>query len=96
MLLTFFAVNHSAMSLGINASHETPDDVFRPATLTSLNCLPRNVIVLSMGNTAVLPSYLKHKQVMLLKCFMKTSIKFCLLVFFFIFGATRCKARHRC
>ena len=24
MLLTFFAVNHSAMNLGVNASHETP------------------------------------------------------------------------
>ena len=28
MLLTSFAVNHSAMSLGVNASHETPDDAF--------------------------------------------------------------------
>ena len=35
MLLTFFAVNHSAMSLGVNASHETPDDAFCPATLIS-------------------------------------------------------------
>ena len=25
MLLTCFAVNHSDMSLGVNASHETPD-----------------------------------------------------------------------
>ena len=35
MLLTVFAVNHSAMSLDVNASHETPDDAFRPATLMS-------------------------------------------------------------
>ena len=82
MLLTFFAVNHSAMNLGVNASHETPDDAFRPATLMSRNCLPRNVKYSSMGNKAVLPSYLKHKPVMLLKCFLKTSIKFCLVLCF--------------
>ena len=34
-ILTFFAVNHSAMNLGLNASHETNDDAFRPATLMS-------------------------------------------------------------
>ena len=33
--INIFAVNHSATSLGVNASHETPDDAFRPATLIS-------------------------------------------------------------
>ena len=33
--INIFAVNHSVKSLGVNASHETPDNVFRPATLMS-------------------------------------------------------------
>ena len=35
-----------------------------------------------MGNTAVQPSYLKHKPVILLKCFIKTSIKICFVICF--------------
>ena len=39
MLITFFAVNHSAMSLGVNASYETSDDAFRPVMkLLSQKC----------------------------------------------------------
>ena len=33
--INIFAVNNSATSLGVNVSHETPDDAFRPATLMS-------------------------------------------------------------
>ena len=33
--INIFAVNHSATSLGINASHKTPDNAIRPATLMS-------------------------------------------------------------